>query len=63
VWQDQKERSSHFPVTEIISKTDFFDYEAKYTYEGLADEVVPADIPDDVAEECRKISTGIFMRN
>jgi len=50
-----------FPVTEIISKTDFFDYEAKYK-EGLAQEVVPADITDDVAEKCRNISTGLYEK-
>jgi len=32
------------PVCEIVSKKDFFDYEAKYT-KGMADEIVPADIP------------------
>jgi D-alanine-D-alanine ligase len=50
-----------FPVTEIISKTDFFDYEAKYK-EGLADEVVPANIPEDVAEECRGISMQLYEK-
>jgi D-alanine-D-alanine ligase len=50
-----------FPVTEIISKTDFFDYEAKYK-EGLAEEVVPANIPDDVSEKCRKISMDLYEK-
>jgi len=35
------------PLTEIISKNDFFDYEAKYT-SGLADEVTP---PTNLASE------------
>lgn len=35
------------PVTEIISKNEFFDYEAKY--EGKSEEVTPADIPATVA--------------
>jgi D-alanine-D-alanine ligase len=48
-----------FPVTEIISKKDFFDYEAKYK-EGLAEEVVPADISSDVAEKCRNISIDLY---
>ena len=34
-----------FPVTEIISKKEFFDFEAKYT-SGLTDEVTPAQIDD-----------------
>ena len=50
-----------FPVTEIISKTDFFDYEAKYK-EGLAEEVVPANIPEDVSEKCRNISMDLYEK-
>jgi len=50
-----------FPITEIISKTEFFDYEAKYN-EGLAQEVVPADIPDDVAEKCKGISMNLYEK-
>jgi D-alanine-D-alanine ligase len=48
-----------FPVTEIISKTDYFDYEAKYK-DGLADEVVPADISGDVSDKCRHISRRLY---
>lgn len=40
-----KNKKLVFPVTEIISKKEFFDYEAKYT-EGLAEEITPADIPE-----------------
>ncbi|MCX6243578.1 MAG: D-alanine--D-alanine ligase [Bacteroidetes bacterium] len=49
------------PVTEIISKKDFFDYEAKYQ-DGLAEEVVPAGIDDDVAEKCQKISKSLYEK-
>ncbi|PKL82272.1 MAG: D-alanine--D-alanine ligase [Ignavibacteriae bacterium HGW-Ignavibacteriae-3] len=38
-----------FPVLEIIPKFGFYDYENKYT-EGRTDYVVPADIPQKVAE-------------
>jgi D-alanine-D-alanine ligase len=48
-----------FPVTEIISKKEFFDFEAKYK-EGLASEVVPADIPFQVSDECREISQFLY---
>ncbi len=37
------------PITELISKREFFDYEAKYT-SGLCDEVTPADLPDNIVE-------------
>jgi D-alanine-D-alanine ligase len=50
-----------FPVTEIISKKDFFDYEAKYK-DNLAEEVCPAKIPQPVAGECRKISIDTYKR-
>src|SRR5439155_14357045 len=39
------------PITEIISKKDFFDYEAKYL--GASEEVTPANIPENVAEQVR----------
>jgi D-alanine-D-alanine ligase len=48
-----------FPVTEIISRKEYFDYEAKYK-EGLSEEVVPADIPATVAEDCQRISKFLF---
>jgi len=50
-----------FPVTEIISKKEFFDYEAKYQ-PGMADEVVPAKIPGKVADKCREISINLFRK-
>lgn len=49
------------PVTEIIPKKEYFDYEAKYK-KGMADEVVPANIPDDVSDECRRISEDLFRK-
>ncbi|MCX6279273.1 MAG: D-alanine--D-alanine ligase [Bacteroidetes bacterium] len=50
-----------FPVTEIIPKKDYFDYEAKYK-KGMADEVVPAHIPTPVSDECREISTMLYRK-
>ncbi len=48
-----------FPITEIISKKEFFDYEAKYK-PGLSEEIVPADIPDVKAEKCKKTSAYLY---
>ncbi|HEC41779.1 MAG TPA: D-alanine--D-alanine ligase [Bacteroides sp.] len=48
-----------FPVTEVISKNEFFDYEAKYT-DGMAEEVTPAEIPDELAKQCQSISSRIY---
>jgi D-alanine-D-alanine ligase len=39
------------PITEIIAKNEFFDFEAKY--EGASEEITPADIDDSVAEKIR----------
>ena len=50
-----------FPVTEIIPKKDFFDYEAKYK-KGMADEVVPADIPGKQSKICREISVHLYKK-
>jgi D-alanine-D-alanine ligase len=49
-----------FPVTEVISKKEFFDYEAKYT-DGMAEEVVPAHVPDTVSSECQAISKKLYV--
>lgn len=47
------------PISEIVSKRDFFDYEAKYT-PSLADEVIPAQIPEPVRKECSEISSRLY---
>ncbi|MDA3952109.1 MAG: D-alanine--D-alanine ligase [Bacteroidales bacterium] len=48
-----------FPLTEIISKNEFFDYEAKYT-EGMAEEITPAQIPDKLTKEIQSLSSQIY---
>jgi D-alanine-D-alanine ligase len=39
------------PITEVITKKDFFDYEAKY--KGLSEEITPAQVSEDIAEKIR----------
>ena len=39
------------PMTEIITKKEFFDYEAKY--DGASEEITPADVAEAVAEKIR----------
>jgi D-alanine-D-alanine ligase len=46
------------PVTEIISKNEFFDYEAKYV-PGNSSEVTPADLPETITEEVQRLSSLI----
>jgi len=48
-----------FPLTEIVSKNEFFDYEAKYTA-GKAEEITPARIDDDVTKKCQDMAMEIY---
>lgn len=46
------------PLTEVISKKDFFDYEAKY--EGASTEVTPAKLDEVVADKIRNTAKKIY---
>jgi D-alanine-D-alanine ligase len=48
-----------FPVTEIVSSNEFFDYEAKYT-PGMSDEITPAQLPDQLTKEIQRITSDIY---
>ncbi len=48
-----------FPITEIISHNEFFDYEAKYTA-GASDEITPADIDPAIAEKVREMAVKAY---
>lgn len=54
-----KEQEYRLPVTEIISKNDFFDYEAKYT-SGCSDEITPADIPEELSLRLQELAVRIY---
>jgi D-alanine-D-alanine ligase len=43
------------PVGEIITKSEIFDYESKYQ-PGMAEEIFPADIPEDVRLEAQRLA-------
>jgi D-alanine-D-alanine ligase len=49
------------PVTEVISKNDFFDYQAKYT-EGLASEITPAPITEEQSAECKRLTDYLYRK-
>ncbi|MDQ0252524.1 D-alanine-D-alanine ligase [Sphingomonas kyeonggiensis] len=42
-------------VTELKPKSGFYDYDAKYT-DGLTEHVCPAEIPDEIADACKRIA-------
>jgi len=48
-----------FPITEVVSKRDFFDYEAKYTA-GLSEEITPARIEEKMAEQVREATRKLY---
>ncbi len=52
------EREILFPLTEIVSKNEFFDFDAKYKRQ--ADEITPARISDKHTKECQEISSTIY---
>lgn len=54
-----KDRELIFPVTEIVSKKEFFDYEAKYTT-GMAEEITPARVSKEISSKCQAISSKIY---
>ncbi|HEX3008605.1 MAG TPA: D-alanine--D-alanine ligase [Bacteroidales bacterium] len=49
------------PIAEIVSKNEFFDFEAKYT-SGMADEIIPARISKDIWDDCEKTSALIYEK-
>ena len=54
-----KGREYIFPITEIVSKKEFFDYEAKYTA-GFSDEITPADITPEVKAELNRMTREAY---
>jgi len=47
------------PLTEIIPKNEFFDYEAKYT-RGKAEEITPANISDELTRHCQMMAKEVY---
>lgn len=54
-----KNKKIVFPVTEVLPKNEFFDFEAKYT-PGAAEEITPARLPAHLFEKCQNISSEIY---
>ncbi len=48
-----------FPITEVIPKNDFFDFEAKYD-PTMAEEITPARISEELTLEIQKLSSEIY---
>ena len=50
-----------FPLTEICSKNEFFDYEAKYTA-GKCDEITPAQVDEDIEIEIKATTAMLYEK-
>ncbi len=53
-----KEKSVVFPITEVVSHNEYFDYKAKY--DGESDEITPARISDGVRDRVQKLTSAIY---
>ena len=47
------------PITEVISKKEFFDFEAKYTA-GMSEEITPAKVEESIAEQVRSTAKKVY---
>lgn len=48
------------PITEVRSKKDFFDYEAKYVA-GMSEEITPAQVDEEVADKVRAAAKKVYQ--
>ncbi len=53
------EKQIIFPLVEIVSKKEFFDYEAKYNA-SLSDEILPARVSAEHEMKCKSIASEIY---
>ncbi|MBR1878363.1 MAG: D-alanine--D-alanine ligase [Paludibacteraceae bacterium] len=53
-----KEKAVAFPITEVVTKNEFFDYDAKY--KGQVDEITPARIPDAIRDKIQAETQHIY---
>ena len=52
------EKEVLLPITEVVTKNEFFDYDAKYN--GQVEEITPARISEDWARRVREITSHIY---
>lgn len=53
-----RDKAVVFPITEVVTKHEFFDYDAKYN--GAVDEITPARIPDTVRDQVQALTLRIY---
>ncbi len=53
-----KSKAVAFPITEVVTKREFFDYDAKYN--GQVDEITPARVPDELRDRVQAMTLKIY---
>lgn len=53
-----REKSVVFPITEVVTHNEYFDYKAKYN--GESDEITPARISDDLTRRVQTLTSAIY---
>ena len=53
-----RDKSVVFPVTEVVSHNEYFDYKAKYN--GESDEITPARISNELTDRVKKLTSAIY---
>lgn len=53
-----KDKSVVFPITEVVSKNEFFDYNAKY--KGEVTEITPARLSPELTDRVQKLTSAIY---
>jgi len=53
-----KEKAVAFPITEVVTHNEFFDYNAKY--KGEVDEITPARIPDAIRDKIQSETLRLY---
>ena len=53
-----RDKSVVFPISEVVSHNEYFDYKAKYN--GESDEITPARISDELTDRVKKLTSAIY---
>lgn len=53
-----KSKSTVFPITEVVTKNEFFDYDAKYN--GQVEEITPARISERLTQRVQALTSAIY---
>ena len=53
-----QDKSVVFPITEVVTHNEYFDYDAKYN--GQVDEITPARIPNELRDRVQMLTSAIY---